>query len=153
MKVRVLCVGDLKGRALEPAAADYSKRLRRYCSLEEVALPVGKARELERRMEQEEKSLEGALAGGEVRVACDPGGELVSSPDVAAFLDEVALRHGGRVAFLIGGPDGLPAPVKARADHTWSFSRMTFPHRLFRVMLLEQIYRGFTISRGEPYHR
>ena len=94
-----------------------------------------------------------AIAPGEHVVALDEGGKSVSSVQVAARLDRWAMEGRGAVAFVIGGPNGLDREWLARVPERWSLSKMTLPHRLARLVLMEQIYRGCTINRGEPYHK
>jgi 23S rRNA (pseudouridine1915-N3)-methyltransferase len=87
--------------------------------------------------------------------ALDSGGEILSSEEIARKIVGAAEQHGGGapLAFAIGGPDGLGAEVKARAERLVAFGRITLPHRLARIVLLEQLYRAYAILRGEPYHR
>lgn len=86
-------------------------------------------------------------------VALDLNGKMLTSEEFSSFIDDLGLRGSSNIAFIIGGSLGLSRKVLQRADYKLCFSKMTFPHQLFRVMLLEQIYRGFKISRGEPYHK
>jgi 23S rRNA (pseudouridine1915-N3)-methyltransferase len=123
------------------AEAEYTRRLRPYCRLaiEEV---------------KDEAALLRAVPDGALVVALDQGGDLVTSEDLAArLIGREELHGGGRaIAFAIGGPDGHSEAVRRRAGRTIAFGRVTMAHRLVRVVLLEQIYRAFTILRGHPYH-
>ena len=141
MKIRVVAVGGLKGRALRELVDDYVGRLRRYCAVEEVELKEGPKllRELDR-----------AMADCLV-VALDVEGRAMTSRQLASRLEGLAATGKGQIAFLIGGADGLPAPILARADERWSLSKLTLPHRLARLVLCEQLYRALTIWRNEPY--
>lgn len=159
MNVRVICIGRLKERFWTDAAAEFSKRLSRYCELETVELPdekpAGDPREAEiDRIKQAECArMEARLKPGEYVIALDPRGKMLSSEELAATLDSLKLTGKSRVAFLIGGSYGLTEALRQRADLVLSFSRMTFSHLIFRVMLLEQLYRAFKISAGEAYHK
>lgn len=139
--IRVLAVGRLKAAWAQEACADYEKRTRRFSRVEVVEIgdedPVREGRVLLARVGQ-----------GEQLVACDPGGELGTSEDFATLLG----RHGS-LTFAIGGPDGLSDEVRARCKLHWAFGRITLPHELARVILLEQIYRGLSMRAGHPYHR
>jgi 23S rRNA (pseudouridine1915-N3)-methyltransferase len=133
--------------------AEFLKRLRRYAKVEVREVPASKHRELPRRIKQEGEALERACPKGCYRVVLDLGGKEINSPGLARLLEKRAGSGQSRVAFFIGGSDGLPPDLLQTAQVKVSFSRLTFPHQLFRIMLLEQIYRAFTISRGEPYHK
>ncbi len=138
MNVLVVAVGRLKESYLKQAEAEYVKRLRPYCKLE--------VREV-----KDETKLLAAIPDRAVVVALDETGATPSSRE---FADKY-LRGGGgdTVVFAIGGADGHSDAVRKRAKHLVSFGKMTIAHRLVRVILAEQIYRGFRILRGEPYHR
>ena len=141
MKLTVAAVGRLKEAHLVAAEAEYAKRLRRYCTF---AIAEHK----------DEAALAASVPSGAHLYALDERGDLVSSADVANVLGDEEMRGGGApVVFAIGGADGHSDALRARARRTLAFGRMTIAHRLVRVLLLEQIYRGFTILRGEPYHR
>ena len=146
MKIRVVAVGRLKEDFFRAAESEYLRRLRPLCqvAIEEVRDDAALARAV-----PEARGSSGALV-----VALDQRGDLVSSEDLAAMLGEEEQRGGGRpVVFAIGGPDGHPEALRRRADRLIAFGRITIAHRLVRVVLLEQIYRAFTILRGHPYHR
>jgi len=141
-----MCVGRLKEPGCSLACDEYLKRLRRYVKVEVVELrectdknpEVAKRKEGERIMEK----LDDTHA-----VALDKAGRGLSSEEFPQLLKKQD------ITFIIGGPDGLSPEVLGRTDMTLSLSKMTFPHQLARVMLLEQIYRGYTILKGERYHR
>jgi 23S rRNA (pseudouridine1915-N3)-methyltransferase len=139
VKLTVLAVGKLRDRKLAALCDDYLDRARRHVAVEVVEVDDDKA--LARRWP----------TAGEM-IALEVGGESWSTERFAAYLGDKML-HGGRgVSFAIGGADGLPAALVARAHRRLSLSAMTLPHRLARLVLLEQIYRALTIIRGEPYH-
>ena len=144
IKVNFVCVGNLKEKFFIDAANEYLKRLSRYCRAEvkEIA---------ERRtIEEEADDVLRALRGRVIVLAVE--GKKLSSEGFAARLKRVE-DAGGEVTFVIGSSEGLSDRVKARADELLSFSDMTFPHRLMRVMLLEQTYRAFSINAGAKYHK
>lgn len=146
-RIGLICTGKLKEPFYADACAEYEKRLRRYCALELTELP--ETGDVARDGDAVLKKLpEDAFA-----VALCVEGEMLSSPELAALLKQCADRGKSRVCFVIGGSDGLSEAVKRRADKRVSMSRMTFPHHLARVMVLEQIYRAFNIIEGGKYHK
>ena len=142
MKIFVACVGRLKESYLKAAEDEYKKRLRSYCKLSVVE-------------HKTDTALAAAIPKRCCLVALDERGKTPSSAEFARnIIGHEQLHGGGRdLIFAIGGADGHPQALRARADHVVSFGRLTIAHRLVRVILLEQIYRGFTILGGEPYHR
>ncbi len=158
MTIRLLCLGKLKDRHWIEAAAEYEKRLSRYCALETLELPDEKAPETLSPAQQDQvKAREGERLLGRISpqdyvIALCVDGQALSSEGFAARLE--ALQGGvKRPCFVIGGSLGLSDAVLARADERLSVSAMTLPHRLCRIFLLEQIYRAFKIMRGESYHK
>ncbi|HEX9092701.1 MAG TPA: 23S rRNA (pseudouridine(1915)-N(3))-methyltransferase RlmH [Coriobacteriia bacterium] len=153
MKLRILAVGKLKEPHWRAAADEYLKRLSRYATVEvtEVAdrdLAAG----AQRAMAAEAADLVRALPAGTRVVALDAAGGERSSEELAAWLEGCMVDGASDVTFVVGGSAGLAPEVLARADERLSLSRMTLPHQLCRVVLLEQLYRAFRIIRGEPYH-
>lgn len=142
MKVTVAVVGRLKEAHFTAAEADYLKRLRRYCTF---ALTEHK----------DEAALLAAVPAGAHLYALDERGDLVSSQELAKDVLAAEEMHGGGapVVFAIGGADGHGDALRARARRLLAFGRITIAHRLVRLLLLEQLYRGYSILRGEPYHR
>lgn len=154
MKIRVISVGRDRTGPLVEASKDYGERIRRYVGFElvevrESPLRKGSAPDGVRRIEAER--IEEALGPG-VTVAIDERGRSLSSEQWAAHLDR---WRGERptAQFMIGGPVGLARDLVRRADDRWSLGPLTLPHRLARVVVLEQLYRALTILRGEPYHK
>jgi 23S rRNA (pseudouridine1915-N3)-methyltransferase len=139
MRYRVVAVGRVRDAALRAACDEYLDRLRRYTRVEEREVQ-GEARLLE------------AVGEDSRLVALSRAGDAWTSGELAAWTARWEM-DGRDVAFAIGGADGLPAPVLAQAERIWSLSPLTFPHELARVILYEQLYRAYTIRRGEPYHR
>jgi 23S rRNA (pseudouridine1915-N3)-methyltransferase len=153
MKIRVLSVGRDRSGWFEPGVQGYAARLQHYVQLELVELPASRGAqspEVSRRREAE--ALQKRLLPGESLVALEDRGTPMDSLSFSRWLGEA--RDGGRdLAFVLGGDEGLDTSVRARAWKVLSLSPMTFPHRLARLVLLEQLYRGFTLLRGEPYHK
>lgn len=159
LNVTVLCVGRLKERYWEDACEEYRRRLSGSCRItvievaEERLPDKPSAAQIEAAMEEEGRRLLAKLpSGGAVAAMCIEG-KMLNSEEFAARLDHLALDGVGQITFLIGGPNGLSEQVKRAASWRLSMSPMTFPHRLARVMLLEQLYRASQILGGGKYHR
>ncbi len=159
MRIMVVCVGKLKEKYWKDAIAEYSKRLRRYHKLDIIELADEKTPEtMSEAQEQEVKKKEGerilkAIKEDAFVVALAIEGKALSSEELADFMEKKAVSGVSHIAFVIGGSLGLSKDVMQRADDALSFSKMTFPHQMMRVILLEQIYRAERINRGEPYHK
>ena len=158
-KITVLCVGKLKEKFYQEAAAEYAKRLGRHCKLEIIELPESRlpedpsAAEIQRALAAEAAAIRERLPrGGAVIALCIEGTEL-SSEALSKKLAQLASAGASQLTFLIGGSFGLHPRVKQRADLRLSMSPMTFPHHLARVMLLEQLYRAYQIDAGTRYHK
>ena len=155
LRVCLICVGKLKERFYIEAAAEYCKRLSRCCKLDLVELPEQRLpenpapAEIERALAREAEAIRSRLPAGAAVAALCVEGTLRSSEELAGLL----AREEAGLAFVIGGSCGLHPSVKALAKERLSMSPMTFPHHLARVMLLEQIYRGFQIRGGGKYHK
>lgn len=159
MNIKVLCVGRLKEKFYMEACAEFKKRISRYANMEIAEVADEKAPEqLSPALMEQVKNAEGQrlmdrLLPGEYLIAMDIRGKELNSPELSALMEEVMQSGKSRVAFAIGGSLGLSDAVLQRADKRVSFGKPTFSHQIFRVMLLEQIYRAFKIMRGEPYHK
>ena len=149
MKYTVVCVGKLKERFWKDACAEYTKRLGAYAKVDirEVADIDPAARD------KEGAAILAALPSRAHVILLAIEGKERSSEELSARLDDLMLRGSSDIAFVIGGSDGVSDDVRARADEMLSFGRITLPHNLARVVLLEQVYRACKISRGEPYHK
>lgn len=159
VKIQIICVGKIKEKFYRDALAEYVKRLSRYCTLEiaEVAderTPdgAGDAEEEQIKRREAERILSKLKEGTRV-YTLEIQGKRYTSEGFAGLLAQDALNGRSQVAFVIGGSLGLHRTVLTRADAGISFSDMTFPHQLMRVILAEQIYRAFRINGGEPYHK
>ena len=159
MSTAVLCVGRMKEKAYRQMADEYLKRLGRYGKYEETEIPdlpepAGAGEALEEQVKAKEgEALLAKIRPGDRVIALTIGGKKRSSEELAKHLQELKTGGASRFVFVIGGSLGLGSNVLARADEELSMSRMTFPHRLARVMLLEQLYRAEKISAGERYHK
>ena len=159
MKIDIICVGRLKERYLREACAEYEKRLSRYCKLSiyEVAdekTPEGGNEALNEQVKKTEAlRLERYLRDDAFIITLEIEGEQKSSVELAQLIDSLGVRGVSHIQFVIGGSLGLSELVTKRSSLHLSFSRLTFPHQLARLMLLEQIYRSFRINMGEPYHK
>ena len=159
MKITVLAVGKIKERFYTDAVSEYAKRLSRYCRLEIVEVadektPDGAGEAMERKIKEKEgERLLSHIKDNMYVIALAIEGKARSSEELSGRLDNLGLQGNSDIAFVIGGSLGLSEAILKRADEALSFSRMTFPHQLMRVILLEQIYRSFKIQHGEPYHK
>ena len=159
MKISVLCVGKIKEKFFTDAIAEYSKRLSRYCTLEIIEVqdektPDGAGAAIEQKIrEKEGERLLSKFKDGCYHIALAIKGKKLSSEELSAKIDELGTHGVGHIGFVIGGSLGLSDEVLKRCDMQLSFSDMTFPHQLMRVILLEQIYRSYRIISGEPYHK
>ncbi|MCI8458662.1 MAG: 23S rRNA (pseudouridine(1915)-N(3))-methyltransferase RlmH [Clostridia bacterium] len=148
--VAVSCVGKLKEKFFADAAAEYAKRLQKFCRLTVDEVPdVASADEVRR----ESDALQKTFRAGEYRIVCDVGGELVSSEELSRIMQAAFASGKSQVRFVVGGSAGVDDRVRAAADKRVSFGRVTYPHQLMRVILLEQVYRAFTIAEHMPYHK
>ena len=158
-RVMVVCVGKLKEKFYIEAAAEYAKRLGRYCKLEIVELPEQRLpenpspAEITRALAKEAELIRGKVPQGACLAARCIEGKLQSSEALAGLMADWANRGEKCLVFLIGGSFGLDESLKREARVRLSMSPMTFPHHLARVMLLEQLYRGFQIQEGGKYHK
>lgn len=156
MQITLLTVGKIKDACYRDAAQNYIKRLKHYVAYDEIEVREergGKNVRVSDIIEKEGHRLLHALHPDAVVVALGPSGKLCSSEALAKRLTHLRVQRKSRLIFLIGGPFGLASQVLSRADWHLSLSPMTFPHELARVILLEQLYRAFTIIRGENYHK
>lgn len=159
MKITVITVGKMKEKYLRDAVAEYSKRLGAYCKLEIIEVADEKtpdhAGEAQERMilAKEAQRILRYIKEEAFVITLEIGGKQLSSEELAAEIERLGVQGTGHLIFIIGGSIGLGKEVLDRSDFALSFSRMTFPHQLMRVILLEQIYRSFRIIQGAPYHK
>ena len=158
-KVSIICVGKMKEKFYMDAAAEYVKRLSRFCKLEILELPEERLPEnpsqaqIDAALAREAEAIKSKLPPQAYIIAMCVEGKTRSSEDLAYLMADSANRGESHLVFLIGGSFGLHPSIKALASVKLSMSPMTFPHHLARVMLLEQIYRGYQINNGSKYHK
>jgi 23S rRNA (pseudouridine1915-N3)-methyltransferase len=159
LKISIACVGKIKEKFYKDAISEYEKRLSRYCKLEflEVAdekTPDGASEALEEQIkEKEARRLLEKIREDAFVCTLEIEGKRLTSEGFARWMEGLTVRGTSHIVFVIGGSLGLHESLRRRADMALSFSDMTFPHQLMRVILVEQIYRGFRIMHGEPYHK
>lgn len=159
MNISVICVGKLKEKYWTQAVAEYAKRLSGYCSLDIVELKEARLPDRAGPAEEQAvKEAEGAEILKRLRdnmyvITLEVKGKELSSEKLAEKIDSLAVSGRSNIAFVIGGSLGLSEEVSKRSDFRLSFSQMTFPHQMMRVILLEQVYRSFKIIRHETYHK
>lgn len=158
-KVTIICTGKLKEKFYLDAAAEYAKRLSRFCTPTILELPEERLPEspspaqIEAALAREADAVRAKLPAGCLLIAMCVEGQERSSEALARYLAEAAARGAGHIVFLIGSSYGMHPSLKQQADLRLSMSPMTFPHHLLRVMLLEQIYRAYQINAGSKYHK
>ena len=159
MKITILCVGKIKEKFYRDALDEYIKRLGKYCKFEIVEVQdektpdrAGEALEDQIKQKEAERIL-AKLKPDTFVCTLEIQGQQMSSPELADYLNQLGIRGKSSITFIIGGSLGLHQSVLARSDHAISFSKMTFPHQLMRVILCEQIYRAYRIINHEPYHK
>ncbi|HYE69158.1 MAG TPA: 23S rRNA (pseudouridine(1915)-N(3))-methyltransferase RlmH [Anaerovoracaceae bacterium] len=159
MNITIICIGKLKEKYWTDAVQEYSKRLSKYCTLVINELKEEKAPDNPSNAEEmavkeaEGKSILKQIKKDAYVIALEIQGKELTSEALAEKIESLGIAGKSDLAFLIGGSIGLSEEVLARADYRLSFSKMTFPHQMMRVVLLEQIYRSFKIIRNETYHK
>ena len=159
MQIDIICVGKVKEQYLRDAIAEYSKRLGRYCKLNilEVAdekTPEHASEGVERQIKAKEgERIAKHIKPGAYVIALAIDGQQVTSEGFARKIDQLGIQGVSHIQFVIGGSIGMDDTILRQANYKLSFSKMTFPHQLMRVILLEQVYRAFKINAHEPYHK
>ena len=159
MKITVITVGKIKEKYLKDAIAEYSKRLSKYCKLEVIEVADEKTPDqASENVEQQIRKKEGERILRYVKedayvITLEIGGTMLDSVAFAKKIETLGVQGKSHIIFIIGGSIGLGEDVLKRSDYGLSFSKMTFPHQLMRVILLEQVYRSYRILEGEPYHK
>ena len=158
LSINIICVGKIKENYLKDAISEYSKRLSKYCNLNIIELPDEKLpNQLSQKNIDEVKNIEGNKILAHIKkdsytICLDLKGKQFSSEEFSAKIDSIALNFNSSINFIIGGSLGLSKDVLEKANEKICFSKMTFPHQLIRVFLLEQLFRAFKISNNETYH-
>ena len=159
MNISVISVGKLKEKYLKLGIEEFSKRLSKYCKLDLIELEDEKCPEnlSEKDMEivknKEGQRILSKIKNNSYVIALAIDGKKLSSEELADTISKLAVRGNSHITFIIGGSLGLSDEVLSRADYKLSFSKMTFPHQLMKLILLEQVYRAFRINNNEPYHK
>lgn len=159
MKITLVTVGKIKEKYLRDAIAEYTKRLSKYCKLEIVEVadektPDAASETVENNIRQKEgERILKYVKDDAYVITLEIGGKMLDSVEFARKIENLGIQGKSHIVFIIGGSIGLGEEVLKRSDYGLSFSKMTFPHQLMRVILLEQIYRGYRIVAGEPYHK
>lgn len=158
MKITIACVGKIKEKYLTAGIDEFTKRLTPFCKLEVISINEEKmpdnpsAAEKQQVLEKETQRLLNIIPENSYVILLDVIGKQLSSPELAEKMDSLALQGSSHITFVIGGAFGYTDALRKRADLALSFSKMTFTHQMIRLLLVEQIYRAFKISRGEKYH-
>ncbi|MDY5213459.1 MULTISPECIES: 23S rRNA (pseudouridine(1915)-N(3))-methyltransferase RlmH [Intestinibacter] len=159
MRINIVCVGKIKEKYLKLGIDEFKKRLSKYCKLEIIELEDEKApenlsdKEMLMIKEKEGKKILSKIKDNSYVIALAIDGKNLSSEELAETINKLGVRGVSNITFVIGGSLGLSDEVLSRADYKLSFSKMTFPHQLMRLILLEQVYRAYRINNGEPYHK
>ena len=159
MRINIVCVGKIKEKYLKLGIDEFKKRLSKYCKLEIIELEDEKApenlsdKEMLMIKEKEGKKILSKIKDNSYVIALAIDGKNLSSEELAETINKLGVRGVSNITFVIGGSLGLSDEVLSRADYKLSFSNMTFPHQLMRLILLEQVYRAYRINNGEPYHK
>lgn len=159
MKITVLCVGKIKEKYFASGIDEYAKRLSRYCKLEIIEVADEKTpdnasenEELQIKAKEGDKLLK-YIKDNAYIIALAIEGKMLTSEELSEKMEQLGINGDSNVVFVIGGSLGLDKRILDRADYKLSFSKMTFPHQMMRMVLLEQVYRGYRIMKGEPYHK
>ena len=159
MKITLITVGKIKEKYLKDAIAEYSKRLSKYCKLDIIEVSDEKTPDqASETVEEGIRSKEGEKILRYIKddmyvITLEIAGKMLTSEELAERIEKLGIQGKSCIAFVIGGSIGLGKEVLKRSDYALSFSKMTFPHQLMRVILLEQVYRSYRIMNGEPYHK
>lgn len=159
MNINIIAVGKIKEKYIKEGISEFSKRLSRYAKLEIVEIPDEKApenlskKDMEAVMEREGSKIISKIPQNSYVISLEIDGKNISSEIMSRKIEEIMISGNNDITFIIGGSLGLSDQVKAMSNFKLSFSKMTFPHQLMRLILLEQIYRSFRIMKNEPYHK
>ena len=150
--IKILCVGKIKEKFFKDAIFEYSKRLSKYTNLQIVEVDDVNSDNINTILDKEKESLMKHITSKDYVITLEIEGKQLSSLELAKRIEELQI-YNSNIVFVIGGSYGLHQQIKDRADFKLSFSKLTFPHQLFRVILLEQIYRAYKIINNESYHK
>ncbi|WP_017187703.1 23S rRNA (pseudouridine(1915)-N(3))-methyltransferase RlmH [Alkalibacillus haloalkaliphilus] len=159
MQIQIVSVGKIKEKYIKQGIAEFEKRLQSYCKLvmdevnDEHAPEQMSDKEIEQVKNKEGERILNKIKPTQYVIALDIHGEQWSSEKLAKNMEQLSIYGKSQITFVIGGSNGLSEDVLKRANQKLSFSKMTFPHQLMKLILLEQVYRSFRIQKNEPYHR
>lgn len=159
MKINIIAVGKIKEKYIREGIKEFSKRLSRYCDLRIIEVDDEKApenlsdREMEGVKEKEGKRILSKIPQNSYIISLEIDGREISSEEMSKKIEELMVSGVNNISFIIGGSLGLSKEISKISNFKLSFSKMTFPHQLIRLILLEQIYRSLKIMKGEPYHK
>ena len=159
MNITIICIGRIKENYVKTGLSEYMKRLSKYCKINIIELEDEKVpdkyseRELEIIQNTEANRIKSVLKSGYYAIALDSGGQQLTSEDLASKINNLGICGQSNLVFIIGGTTGLSKEIRKSSDAILSFSKLTFPHQLIRLFLLEQLFRCFKINMGETYHR
>lgn len=159
MQIRLICVGKLKEKYWQDAVKEYLKRLTSYAKVEIVEVPEERIQEnasmaeIQQALVKEGEYITRQILPNSYVILLAIQGKMLPSEKLAEFMGQLTLEGKSKVVFIIGSSHGIAQEIQQKSDYLLSFSPMTFPHQLMRVVLLEQIYRSFKILKGEPYHK
>ncbi len=151
--IKILCVGKIKEKFLKDAINEYIKRLSKYTKLEIIEIPDEATNNSNITLDKEKEKLLKHINLKDYNIVLDIEGKMLDSLDFAHKINNIFTNENSNITFIIGGSCGLHQEIKKLANYSLSFSKLTFPHQLFRVLLLEQIYRSFKILNNETYHK
>lgn len=150
--IKIICVGKIKEKYLRDAVSEYQKRISKYTKLEIIELNDFNDKNTQIILNKEKQEIERYINKNDYIISLDIQGKMLSSETLSTKIDKVFISY-PNITFIIGGSYGLHDDIKKMSNELLSFSYLTFPHQLFRVMLLEQIYRAFKIQNNESYHK
>ena len=159
MNIRIVAVGKIKERYIQEGIKEFTKRLSRYCSLDIIEIDDEKApenlskKEMDIVKKKEGDRILSKIPQNTFIISLEIEGKQLSSEDLSNKIEDLMIDGVNDITFIIGGSLGLSEEVRNRSNFKLSFSKMTFPHQLMRLILLEQIYRAWRIMKGEPYHK
>ena len=150
--IKIICVGKIKEKYLVDAINEYVKRIQKYCKLEIIELPDESQGEINKILKLEGEKIKKYLNPKDYIISLEIDGKNLTSLEFSKLIEEKQIKY-SNITFIIGGSYGIDDSIKNKANYHLSFSKMTFPHQLFRLLLLEQIYRSFKINNNESYHK
>lgn len=151
--IKILCVGKIKEKYLVDAIDEYKKRISKYTKLEIIEINDETTNNPNVTLQKEKEKILNHINKKDYNIILDINGKMLNSVELSNKIDNIFTTQNSNITFIIGGSCGLHEEIKQIADYSLSFSKLTFPHQLFRILLLEQIYRSFKILNNETYHK